>query len=152
MSNAPLNRAEEFVFSICQKSFLSLWCYANPRGDVGKELCDVLVVCDPDVIILSVKEVLLRIDKNPKVAHARWERKAVKESVEQIYGAERWLANATQVTRRDGSEGHALPPVAKRRLHRVAVALGGGDETIIKSGERGKGFVHVMTEVSLNFS
>lgn len=146
MNSAPLNRAEEFVFNLCQKSFLSLWCYANPRGDIGKELCDVLVVCDPDIIVLSVKEVVLRSDKDPEVAHTRWERRAVEESVEQIYGAERWLTKSVSVTRRDGSPGHALPPLDNRRMHRIAVALGGGDQAIINSGDRGKGFVHVMTE------
>jgi hypothetical protein len=115
---------------------------------MGKELCDALVVCDPDIIILSVKEVILRTDRDPTIAHARWERKAVDESVAQIYGAERWLMDAIKVTRRDGSEGHALPPVANRRLHRIAVALGDGGEATIKSGDFGRGFVHVMTEES----
>lgn len=148
MKNTPLNRAEAFVLGICRKSFLSLWCYNNPRGAVGKELCDVLVVCDPDVIIVSVKEIVLRTDKDPNVAHSRWERKAVEESVAQIYGAERWLSSASRVTRQDGSEGLALPPNANRRLHRIAVALGDGGEAVIKPGDFGKGFVHVMTEES----
>ena len=36
--------SEEMVFSLCRKSFLSLWSYANPLRAPGKELCDVLVV------------------------------------------------------------------------------------------------------------
>ena len=35
--------SEQFVYEICQKSFLSLWSYVNPRGrEPAKELCDVL--------------------------------------------------------------------------------------------------------------
>jgi len=46
-----ITNSEQFVYEVCQKSFLSLWSYANPQGsEPGKELCDVLIVCDPDVI------------------------------------------------------------------------------------------------------
>ena len=49
---------EAFAHSVCRQSFLSLWSYASPQGRTpGKELCDILVVCDPDIIIFSVKEV-----------------------------------------------------------------------------------------------
>ena len=35
--------SEQFVDQICQKSFMSLWSYVNPKGrDPAKELCDVL--------------------------------------------------------------------------------------------------------------
>jgi len=60
MGEAVTN-SEQFVYEVCQKSFLSLWSYVNPRGrEPGKELCDVLVVCDPHVIVISVKEVVLK--------------------------------------------------------------------------------------------
>jgi len=51
-----LDTSEEFVNWVCQQSSLSLWSYASPRGKKGKELCDILVVCDPDIIIISVKD------------------------------------------------------------------------------------------------
>jgi hypothetical protein len=45
-----VNDSEQFVYDICSKSFLSLWSYINPQGKTpGKELCDVLVVCNPHV-------------------------------------------------------------------------------------------------------
>ena len=89
MSALPVNKTEEFVLGTCQRSFLALWCYNNPRGKDGKELCDILVICDPHVIIISVKEVLLKEGKNA-VEYKRWERKAVDASVKQLYGAQRW--------------------------------------------------------------
>ena len=53
-----MNESEKYVADICTKSFLSLWCYANPQGrSSGKELCDFLVICDPDVVIVSVKDI-----------------------------------------------------------------------------------------------
>jgi hypothetical protein len=61
----PMDQAttysEQFVYETCRRSFLSLWACVNPRGrTAGKELCDVLVVFDPHVIVISVKEIALR--------------------------------------------------------------------------------------------
>ena len=55
--NQLFNESEQLVYDICKKSFLSLWSYANPLGKNLKELCDVLIVCDPDIIIISVKDI-----------------------------------------------------------------------------------------------
>jgi hypothetical protein len=54
---AGVTEREEFVYFLSRQSFLSLWSDANPQGENGSELCDVLVVCEPDIIIFSVKEV-----------------------------------------------------------------------------------------------
>jgi len=143
----PVNETEAFAFRISQKTFLSLWCYNNPRAKPGKELCDILVVCDPYLIIISVKDVRLR-EGDPEIEHNRWERKAIDDSVNQVYGAERWLSTAAQVIQSDGSPGLPLPPLGRRKVHRIAVAFGGRGEVVIASGDFGKGFVHVMTEYS----
>lgn len=147
---APKNASEAFVAHIAQHSFLSLWSYANPQGKHGKELCDVLVVCDPDVIILSVKEATPTESGDIAVDWARWHRSVIDASTRQLYGAERWLKLAPHVIRSDGAVGLALPEVTRRRTHRVAVALGGGGSIPIPTGDFGKGFVHVLTEGSLN--
>jgi hypothetical protein len=150
MSTGPVNSTEQFVLGVCQGSFLSLWCHNNPKGKGGKELCDILVICDPHVIVISVKEVLLKGVEDSSVNYSRWERRAVDESVKQIYGAERWLRSASQVIRKDGSPGLNLPPAAERKVHRIAVAFGGRGEVAIKSGDFGKGFIHVMSEHSFH--
>jgi hypothetical protein len=147
VNQQPVNKTEAFVLAVSRRSFLSLWCDSNPQGkNPSKELCDILVVCDPHVIIISVKEVHYQSDKAPDVANKRWEREAIDASVKQIYGAERWLAKATRIVRKDGSPGLRLPPLETRRVHRIAVAIGGNGEVPIKSGDLGKGYVHVYTE------
>ena len=121
-----LNETERLVFELCTKSFLSLWSYANPQGKTtGKELCDILVVCEPDIIIFSVKEVAFAEEGDDKVNQARWFKRAIEDSVKQIYGAERWLSSASHVIWKDGTRGLSLPEASGRRVHRVAVALGG---------------------------
>jgi len=145
-----MTRSEELVYKICRRSFLSLWSYANPRGkNSGKELCDVLVVCDPDLVIFSVKEIALTEVGDLNTNWKRWRKRAIDESAKQIYGAERWLKSAKHVIKSDGTIGLPLPAEKLRRLHRVAVSLGGKGKAPIRFGDLGKGFVHVFDEASL---
>jgi len=141
------NKAEEFVTAHCDRTFLSLWGMANPFGDdPGKELCDYIVVCDPDVIIFSVKEVGLTPKAEPHGVE-RWLRKAVDNSLKQIYGAERALACLDRVKDRRGRVIN-LPASQKRQLHRIAVAFGSGGHVPLAMGDFGHGFVHIMEERS----
>lgn len=149
--NQTVNNAEEFVYQVCRQSFLSLWSYPNPSGkDKNKELCDILILCDPDVIIISVKEIELKKSGNFKTNIERWRKRAIEDSVKQIYGAERWINSATHVKRKDGSKGLPFPEKKLRRIHRVAVALGGNGKVPIQFGDFGKGFVHVFDEIAFN--
>lgn len=145
----PVTPSEALVASLCHRSFLTLWSEANPRSGSGKELCDALVVCGSDVILFSVKEIALKDTGDPNVDWDRWRRKAVKDSVKQIYGAERSLDRLTRITRSDGTPGLTLPDLATRRVHRIAVALGGRGKVPYFHGDFGKGFVHVLDEVTL---
>lgn len=143
-----INKSEEFVYRICQKSFLSLWSYANPIGKKGKELCDVLIVCDPDVIIFSVKDIRVSTSEDESIGWERWQKKAIEASANQIYGAEKWIQNAAHVIRRDGSIGLSFPDRKATRIHRVAVAFGGEGKVPLKFGDFGRGFIHVFDELS----
>jgi hypothetical protein len=119
----PLNPAELFVARHCEGSFLSLWGMANPNGKhAGKELCDYIVVCDPDVIIVSVKEVGLASEPT-KIEAERWRRKAIEESVKQVYGAERLIAGRKAISSPSG-RSVKLPARDTRCIHRVCVAFG----------------------------
>lgn len=147
-----VNRSEQFVYEVCKKSFLSLWSYVNPQGrNKGKELCDILVVCDPDVIVISVKEVALKNTGDVKIDWERWERKAVEGSIRQIKGAIRWLDNTDRVIDKNGEPGLPLPPVERRKYHRIAVAFGGKGDVPIGSGDNeDESFVHVLDEHSFS--
>jgi hypothetical protein len=138
--------AEDFAHRCFRRTFLRLWSYANPRRSPhGKELCDTLVVCDPDVVIVSVKASGLR-DDTP-VSIERWRKKTTKKSLGQIHGAERQLSGMTHVIRSDGTPGLPLP--TPRSIHRVAIAINGRRRAPIASRDYGRGFVHVLDELSL---
>lgn len=134
-----MDQAESLVYRMCRHSFLSLWSYANPRKEPdGRELCDVLVVCSPDVIIFSVKHIGLTDSGRPEIDADRWRRRAIDESCKQIYGAERVLRKSSNVIRNDSSLGVILPNASEIRMHRVAVALGGKDRSACPSENSAK--------------
>lgn len=143
-----VNSSEKFVYRVAQKSFLSLWSYVNPLNERDKELCDILVVCEPDIIIISVKDRKVTNSGDVSRDWKRWHKRAVDESVKQIYGAERWIKSATNVIRSDGTPGLLFPNESERRIHRVAVAVGSEGNVPIRFGDFGKGFVHVFDEMT----
>ena len=140
--------AERFVSQHCEATFLRLWGIANPIGkDQRKELCDYLVVCDPDIIIISAKDIALPDNAN-SIERERWRRKAIKKSVESIYGAERILRTLDEI-RTPSGRALKLPTVADRQFHRICIAFGSRREIPISAGNFGKGFVHVLEEVTV---
>ena len=142
-----LTKSEKFVSWLCQRTFLKLWTHPNPLGKKDKELCDCLIVCDKHLIIISVKEIEYR-DTGDKVGWERWHRAAIEKSVQQIWGAERWLQSVSSFKRSDGRV-ITLPPVDTRICHRISASLGGRGEVPFSWGDFGNGFVHVLDEYSL---
>jgi len=98
-------------------------------GTDGKELCDLLVVCDPHVIIFSEKNINWS-DKPVQVAWSRWFKKAVEKSADQINGAERWISEFPDRVFLDRACTQPLPldlpPMERRVVHKIAVARGAG--------------------------
>lgn len=145
MSSAQ-NDSEAYVAALCERSFLPLWSYPNPTGKKGKELCDLLVVCGPDIAIVSVKDIRPSPTADDATRVERWTKKALDGSVKQIAGAARWLQGETGVTDAAGLRGVALAPFAERRVYRIALAFGGGGQMPLRQSDAGDGFVHAMDE------
>lgn len=52
---------------------------------------------------------------------------------------------------KEGKQGLPFPEISRRRIHRIAVSLGGDRKVPITFGDRdGKGFVHVFEEIALD--
>ena len=47
---------ERLLSTLCEKTFLKLWTWANPRQDDGKELCDLLAIFDNHIFIFFDRE------------------------------------------------------------------------------------------------
>lgn len=136
--------SEKFVYELTQHTFLSLWCYPNPKGKKDKELCDVLIFSEPHLIIISVKEIKPTDSGDFNIDWERWKKTALKKSFDQLYGAERFLNTINQLKLFDGKPGPKLPPVDKRKYHRIAIVIGGEQKMPLLWGDLGKGFIHVF--------
>ena len=91
IKSTGLNEAEKYLAKLCEKTFLSLWGYANVYRKPGKELCDLLVVFGNHIIIFSDKNCQFKITKNIKVDWDRWFKRTVKRAANDVWGAERWI-------------------------------------------------------------
>ena len=140
--------SEKYVAALCEKSFLPFWSFPNPIGKKGKELCDVLVVCNQYVIIISVKDISPSNHKDEMVNYDRWVKKAITNSVDQIYGAERYLESETDVLLKDRKTLVKLPPKESRQIFRIAIAFGSKSNYPLPHGDFDKGHVSVFDEHS----
>lgn len=143
-----LTPSERFVSQLCKRSFLTLWTHPNPLGKNGKELCDCLIVCGNHTVIISVKENEYK-DTGDKTGWERWTKAAVKKSIAQILGAERWLGSQNKVTRHDGRV-ITLPNRDKRSYHRISVSLGANRDIPLIWGDHDGGFVHIFDEYNVS--
>jgi hypothetical protein len=109
----------------------------------------VLVVFNPYILVFSVKEIRFNEDIDESIASKRWERKAIDESVRQIYNAERWIKQNQRI-RTYGKEPVSIPDLGKAWIHRVGVALGSKGRIPLQSADFGKGFIHFHDEVSIH--
>jgi len=140
--------SEEFVYELANKTFLPFWSFANPIGKKDKELCDVLVICDNVVIIISVKEIKVSEGKNIDVQYERWIKKAIHASCDQIHGAERYILSSDKILLNDRKTWVDLPERSHLKIYRIAVAFGSLETFPLPTGDFGNGFVHVFDEKS----
>jgi SEC-C motif len=126
--------SEHYLKKLCDRSFLSLWSYpgvfrdqgrTNGKGD-GKEVADLLVVFENHIIIFSDKHIRFATTDKIESGWARWFKKAVLKSAQQVWGAERWIR---QFPNRLFLDRHCktpfpieVPDPAKATFHRIVVA------------------------------
>jgi hypothetical protein len=130
--------AERHLARLCRRTFLSSWSYPNvyrgerrPDGSAqGKEVCDLLVVFENDVLIFSDKDVAFPKSDDVHKDWARWYRRAVHKSAAQLYGAERIIRAREPLFLDPKLEAPfplALPDPEVMRVHRVLVAHGASE-------------------------
>ena len=57
-----------------------------------------MIVCANDIIIISVKDIKISGHPDENVQYERWLKKAVRVSIDQIYGAERFLISVDEIS------------------------------------------------------
>lgn len=123
-----LTVTEKILSRLSKKTFLNLWSYSNPYFKKGKELCDLIVICDNNIILFSDKEVAFSINDNLDISWNRWYKTAIKKSVNQLKGAERRLFLNSSNIYLDSSCTKLLPikilDFNEIKIHLVVVANG----------------------------
>lgn len=137
----PENNSEEYLYNLASKTFLSFWSYPNPANDKGrvngkgdgKEICDLLVVFNNNIIIFSDKST----DGYPngeskEICWKRWYSRSVEGSVKQLIGAKSWISRfpnkiwtEKQIINRFPLE---IPKIEDSRFFLIAVAHSSSDE------------------------
>ena len=126
-----LNSAEQYLKTLCDRSFLSLWSFSNPYKKVGRELCDLLVVFGNDIIIFSDKN--CRFDPNIEIdiGWSRWFRSTVLAGAKQAQGACRSISTNPSQIFLDAKCAQQLPYQVsiseKTRFHLVVTLHGISD-------------------------
>jgi hypothetical protein len=149
--------SEEYLAKLADRSFLNLWSYPNTfidkktkgKGD-GKELCDLLIVCGNHILIFSDKTVAWPGGNDSKLSWSRWYKRAILKSVDQIRGAERWIAQFPERIFLDRGCTQPLPlklpPPERRKVHGIVVALGAA-EACKKHFNGGSGSLLIHPEI-----
>lgn len=182
-----VTNSERYLGILCKRTFLSLWSFPGVYRDQGqragngdgKEVCDLLVVFEDHIIIFSDKDCHFPDTGDLALDWARWYKRAVRKSAEQLWGAERWIRTFPQRLFLDRKCSSPLPIIlpdtSNAIFHRVLVAhdasrrcrrdLGGSGSLMLDNRligdahlsrpytvgrvDRDKGFVHVFDDTTL---
>jgi hypothetical protein len=130
--------SERALARLARETFLSLWSYPNVVRDemrgtnvIGKEIADLLVVFEDDVLLFSDKDCEFPSTDNLDVDWSRWYRKAVEKAAKQLWGAERHIREYPDRIFIDPKCNIRLPlrlpDPTRMRVHRIVVAHGASE-------------------------
>lgn len=115
--------AENFVHSLAKKSFLTDWCYQNPKWDDGKELCDLLIVFGNIAIIWQIKDL-------KKGNDGRYNQGEVEKNLGQLIGAKRKLFDLNKsIELENPIRGKELfNPISIKEIYLISALVGEGED------------------------
>jgi len=144
-----ITKSEQLLTELCEQAFLKLWSYPNvfrdqgqtPRNHQGKEICDLLVVFEREIIIFSDKSCSLTNSGDLHKDWRRWFDKAIMRSTHQIYGAERWIKKFPEKIFLDNECRQRFPlrleSIDEYRFHRIIIATGARERCKQEMGNTG---------------
>lgn len=149
LGGLPSNKSEAYLDKLARNSFLSLWSFPrifnnqkdNPSANQGKEVVDLMVVFDRNIILFSDKWCEFKNSGNLNTDWTRWKKKAIDKSIRQLLGAERWIRQFPDRLFLDKECKETfpfpLPPVDQLRFFRIAIANGSASRSIEELGGSG---------------
>ncbi len=133
-----LTPSEQILADLCEQSFLQLWTYPNLYTKPNKELTDLLVVFDDDIVLFSDKSCRYLDSGDRELDWKRWFRNSILESSDQIFQAERSLKLQPDRVFLDRRATRplplSLPPKDRIRFHHVCVVMNARSRCLAETG------------------
>lgn len=152
---SELTDSEKYLTRLCKHSFLNLWSWPHIYrdqlcfGNQGKEVCDLLVIFESNIIIFSDKYCEFPDTGNLELDWCRWFKKAIFKSAQQIWGAERWIREFPDRLYLDKKCKNPfplrLPDSNDAIFHRIVVAHGSSERSMSVLG--GNGSLMINTNI-----
>ncbi|MFH1347955.1 MAG: hypothetical protein ABIH22_04620 [Candidatus Margulisiibacteriota bacterium] len=142
-------QAEDIVHELAEKTFLTDWCYPNPKWPDGKELCDLLVIFGDIAIIFQIKN--LACDSS-----GQFNQSEIEKNLNQLIGAKRHLFELEKDIQlsnpRRGNESFNSKGI--KEIYLLSIIFG-ENKSFCFGGQPYKGhYIHVFdeqfTEIALN--
>lgn len=132
--------AENFVYELSQKSFITDWCYKNPRLPNGKEICDLLIVYDDVAIIWQIKD--LKLDENGK-----YKKSEVEKNLHQLSTARhRLFDKKLEIELENPRRGkEKFNPNTVTEIYQISALLGKGEDYFSQTEIIDDKFTHTFT-------
>lgn len=143
-----MTKSEGWAYNLCKDSFFSLFSFVNPIGKKGKELCDVIIICGMDIVLISVKEININLTGNYEVDYNRWNKRAIEDSLKQLNGAKRFLKTVSSFKLKGSEEEIEL--LSEKNFYKVALAIGGRGKFPIPESIENNEYVNIMDEVAFH--
>lgn len=140
-NNDKGKQAERLVHSLAIKTFLTDWCYLNPKLPDDKELCDLLIIFDDIAIIWQIKDLKLN-------AKERYKEREVKKNLRQLSGAFRQLFTLkTEIKLENPRRGiEVFKPGNIKEIYLISVLLGEGEISFPIIEKVGGHLIHIFNK------
>ena len=152
---------ERILAKLGRESFLRIWSWPNlfrdqgPEGGDGKEICDLTVVFKNNIVFFSDKRIKFSANKGEDIAWGRWAKKALKSSLSQVEGAERWISTYPKRIFIDNKCKKPLPVHLPKRdemeIHKILVCHG-VEEQLINLNSEGSFVINTGVEYDGHWS
>jgi uncharacterized protein YchJ len=127
-----LTPTENLLSELADKTFLKLWCYANPFKSDGKELCDLIAVFENHIFCFFDRESRKfdSAETDVILSWDRWKREVVDKQIKTANGARRYLSRPENPIYLDAACRAPFPlkpPSIGRVVHKIVVAHGASE-------------------------
>lgn len=132
-------QTEQLLHQLAKNSFFDLWCFMNPNQSTGKELCDLLVFFENEVILFFDRE-SKKFDNNNDIDlnWKRWKKKVIDRQISTARGAKKHILSFPDRVFFDHActkRNNILKNKSNLKVHMIIIAHGAKEACLSQSDE-----------------